>query len=169
MIPVNQVILGGDPLLGSSVINNGIEDQLQLIERYKQSLEAAKQAKQQVQLAQQTNPAPQRLVWDDIDAEISPMTNEQKNKLLQNEEYVDTYSRIQNLVNLELLNLVKGKIENTPEGKDLLSNQLRIVRKLKSKIIEESDREMEMFRKFRDFSRTHPEITYDEFIKMNMQ
>lgn len=38
MIPINQVILGGgDPLLG-----NSLDEQLQLIEKYKQNLEAAK-------------------------------------------------------------------------------------------------------------------------------
>ena len=43
MIPVNQVILGGgDPLLGSSVVGNSLDEQLQLIEKYKQNLEAAK-------------------------------------------------------------------------------------------------------------------------------
>ena len=44
MIPINQVILGGgDPLLGTSVVGNNLDEQLQLLERYKQNLEAAKQ------------------------------------------------------------------------------------------------------------------------------
>lgn len=37
MVPVNQVILGGDPLLGSSIIGNSLDEQLQMIERYKQN------------------------------------------------------------------------------------------------------------------------------------
>lgn len=54
MIPVNQVILGGDPLLGGSVIGNSLDEQLQLLERYKQNLEAAKQMKQQIQPVSQS-------------------------------------------------------------------------------------------------------------------
>jgi hypothetical protein len=54
------------------------------------------------------------------------------------------------------------------EGKELLQRQLKIVRSLKSKIIQDTNREMEMFRKFREFSKAHPEVTYDEFIKANM-
>lgn len=50
----------------------------------------------------------------------------------------------------------------------LLQRQLKIVRSLKSKIIQDTNREMEMFRKFREFSKAHPEVTYDEFIKANM-
>lgn len=164
MIPINQVILGGgDPLLGTSVVGNNLDEQLQLLERYKQNLEAAKQIKQQ------TATAPiQKLIWDEIDSEIVPMTEEQKNMLFQDEDYVETYTRIQGMVQAELLNLVKGRIESTQEGKDLLQSQLKIVKRLKGKIIQETNREMEMFRKFREFSKQHPEVTYEEFIKANI-
>jgi hypothetical protein len=102
------------------------------------------------------------------DAEISPMTDEQKTRMLQDEDYVDTYTKIQDMVQAEILDLVKGRIEATPEGKELLQRQLKIVKKLKGKIIQETNREMEMFRKFREFSKTHPEVTYEEFIKASM-
>lgn len=72
------------------------------------------------------------------------------------------------MVNAEILNLVKSRIESTQEGKELLSHQLKTVKRLKSKIIDETNREMEMFRKFREFSKQHPEVTYEEFIKSNM-
>nr|DAJ95114.1 MAG TPA: hypothetical protein [Crassvirales sp.] len=167
MIPVNQVILGGgDPLLGNSMVGNSLDEQLQLIEKYKQNLEAAKQLRQQAQSVQQ--PVPQRMIWDEIDSEINPMTDEQKARMLQDEDYVDTYTKIQGMVQAEILNLVKGRIEATPEGKELLQRQLKIVKKLKGKIIQETNREMEMFRKFREFSKTHPEVTYEEFIKASM-
>lgn len=166
MIPVNQVILGGDPLLGGSVLGNSLDEQLQLLEKYKQNLEAVKQMKQQAQAVQQV--VPQKLIWDDIDTEIEPMTDEQKSRLLQDEDYMETYTKIQSMVNAEILNLVKGRIESTPEGKELLSHQLKTVRRLKGKIIDETNREMEMFRKFREFSKQHPEVTYEEFIKASM-
>lgn len=169
MIPVNQVILGGDPLLGGSVIGNSLDEQLQLLERYKQNLEAAKQMKQQVQqpMPQQSVPT-QKLIWDDIDAEVEPMTDEQKSRLLQDEDYVETYTKIQNMVSAEILKLVKGRIESTPEGKELLSHQLKIVKRLKSKIIDETNREMEMFRRFREYSKQHPGTSYEDFVKASM-
>lgn len=166
MIPVNQVIVGGDPLLGGSVIGNSLDEQLQLLERYKQNLEAAKQMKQQ-SIPQQPITT-QKLIWDEIDAEVGPMTDEQKNRLLQDEDYMDTYTKIQNMVNAEILNLVKGRIESTPEGKELLTHQLKTVKKLKNKIIDDTNREMDMFRRFREYSKQHPEVTYDEFIKASM-
>lgn len=164
MVPINQVFLGGnDPLLGGSIISNNLDEQLQLIEKYKQNLETAKQVRQQVQSIPK-----QRMIWDEVDAEINPMSDEQKARMLQDEDYVDTYNRIQEMVQVEILNLVKGRIESTPEGKELLQRQLKIVRKLKGRIIQETNKEMEVFRKFKEFSKTHPEITYEEFIKANM-
>lgn len=164
MMPINQVILGGgDPLLGTSVVGNNLDEQLQLLERYKQNLEAAKQMKQQMQASPQ-----QKLIWDEIDAEVNPMSEEQKNMLFQDEDYLDTYNKIQNLVQNEILNLVKVRIESTQEGKELLQSQLKIIKRLKGKIIQETNREMEMFRRFREFSKSNPEVTYEEFIKANI-
>jgi hypothetical protein len=166
MVPINQVILGGDPLLSSSIIGNNFDEQLQLLEKYKQNLEAAKQIKQQIQPT--TNSLQQKLIWNEIEAEIQPMSEEQKALLFQDEDYLDTYNKIQSMVQNELLNLVKARIEASQEGKELLQNQLKMVKKLKGKIIQETNREMEMFRKFREYSKTHPEITYEEFVKASM-
>jgi hypothetical protein len=72
------------------------------------------------------------------------------------------------MVQAEILNLVKYRIENTVEGKDLLNSQLRVLKKLKKKIIENTNKEMEAFIKFREFSKNNPGITYEEFLKSNV-
>ena len=152
MYPVNQVILGGE-----SMFNNidDIDTQIQKMEAYRQKLKQLKDT-------------PKSLIWDKIDAEISPLSSEQKNRLLQNKEYLDTYNEIQSLVQLEILNLVKGKIENTERGRELLNRQLNIVRSIKGKIIEETNREMELFNKFKEYSKIHPNTSYDEFLKSDL-
>lgn len=152
MYPVNQVILGGE-----SMFNNidDIDTQIQKMEAYRQKLKQLKDT-------------PKSLIWDRIDAEISPLSSEQKNRLLQNKEYLDTYNEIQSLVQLEILNLVKGKIENTERGRELLNRQLNIVRSIKGKIIEETNREMELFNKFKEYSKIHPNTSYDEFLKNDL-
>ena len=157
MYPVNQVILGGE-----SMFNNidDIDLQIQKMEAYRQRLKQLKES--------QPQSTQKRLIWDDIDLELSPMSIEQKNRLLQDSDYVDTYNQLQSMVQSELLNLVKAKIESTEVGKELLEKQLKIVRKLKGKIIEDTNREMELFRKFKEFSKVHPNTSYEEFIKNNM-
>lgn len=155
MYPVNQVILGGDSIFSNV---EDIDMQIQRMEAYKNKLK-------QLQAVQ---PQQSKLIWDEIDSVVSPMTDEQKGRLLQDEDYVENYNKIQTMVQTEILNLVKGRIENTPEGKELLQNQLKIVKKLKSKIINDTNREMEMFIKFKEYSKTNPGITYEEFIKANL-
>ena len=96
------------------------------------------------------------------------MTEGQKSRLLQDPEYTEVYTELQNIVQSEILNLVKGKIESTERGKDLLSKQLRIVRKLKNKIISDTNKEMELFNRFREYSKQNPNVTYEDFIKNNI-
>lgn len=155
MYPTNQIILGGDSMFNPM---DDIDVQIQKMEAYKQKLK-------QMQMSQK----PQRLIWDDIDTEINPMSEEQKFRLLQDPEYAEIYNELQMMVQNEILNLVKGRIESTERGRELLSKQLRIVRRLKSKIISDTNKEMELFNKFREFSKTNPSVTYEEFIKANMQ
>jgi hypothetical protein len=160
MYPVNQVILGGE-----SMFNNldDIDMQIQRMEAYRQKLKQLRESQQQPQPVQQ-----RQLVWDEIDAEIAPMSNEQKSRLLQDADYVDTYNELQSIVQSELLNLVKGRIESTERGKELLSKQLKIVKRLKTKIIDDTNREMELFKKFKEYSKEHPNASYEEFIKENI-
>ena len=70
---------------------------------------------------------------------MSSLTDTQKARFFENEEYSEITKTLQEMVQIELLNLVKGKIENTEQGKDLLQRQLRLVKKLKTKIVEETD------------------------------
>ena len=155
MIPVSQINIGGDPLLGAQGYN--IEEQLRQLELRKQSLESMKQLN--------TQAIPQTVIWNEIDAEIKVLSPAQIQKLFENEEYVKIYSRIQELVNAEILNLVKYKIESSTEGNQLLRNQLDILKKLKTKILEDTDREVALFKQFKEFSKTNPNVTYDEFLK----
>lgn len=154
MIPINQITIGGDPLLSNQGLN--IEEQLRQLEVRKQALESMKTL----------NPPPiQTVIWDSIDSEIKSLSQEQVAKLYESQEYVAIYSRIQELVNTEIINSVKARIENSSEGKQLLHEQLNIIRKIKPSIIEETSREVELFKRFREYSKNNPNITYDEFIK----
>lgn len=151
MFPVNQVFLGNsDPLLS----NTDISDQLQRLKTYEA----------QLLKLQNANSKPD-LIWDSIDKEMSSLSESQKAKFFEDKEYSEITASLQNMVQIELLNLVKAKIEGTPEGKDLLQRQLGVVRNLKSKIVQETDNEIAIFNKFREFSKDNPNLTYDEFIK----
>ena len=150
MYPINQVFLGNsDPLLS----NVDITDQLQRLKNY------------EAQLLKLQNVNKPNLIWDSIDKEMSSLSESQKAKFFEDKEYSEITAALQNMVQIELLNLVKAKIENTSEGKDLLQKQLNVVKNLKNKIVQETDNEIAIFNKFREFSKDNPNLTYEEFVK----
>lgn len=157
MYPINQVILGGDPLLSNMT---DLDAQMQAMEAYRKKLQQLKYMQNQT--------VSSHVLWDEIDAEVKPLTEEQRMRMLNDSDYSDVYIKIQEIVQTEILNLVKGKIENSPEGKELLERQLKIVKKLKKKIVEDTNREMEAFKLFKEYSKNNPGATYEEFIKSNI-
>lgn len=174
MIPVTQFILGNsDPLLyPSEKMTNSIDEQIAFLQSQKQAINEAYRRNaipnanngttQNQQVTQQ--PTIQG-IWDAIDAEIAPLTQEQQNMLLSNQDYVNNYNALQSMVQAEVLNLVKGKIEASEDGKHLLEEQLKLVKLLKSKIVEVTNKEMELFKAFKEASKTNPNLTYEEFLK----
>lgn len=85
--------------------------------------------------------------------------------LLSNQDYVNNYNVLQSMVQAEVLNLVRGKIEASADGEHLLEEQLKLVKLLKSKIVEVTNKEMELFKAFKEASKTNPNLTYEEFLK----
>lgn len=174
MIPVNQFILGGsDPLLyPSEKMTNSIDEQIAFLQSQKQAINEAYRrnaipnANNGVTQNQQVTQQPTTQgIWDAIDAEIAPLTQEQQNMLLNNQDYVNNYNALQSMVQAEVLNLVRGKIEASEDGKHLLEEQLKLVKLLKSKIVEVTNKEMELFKAFKEASKNNPNLTYEEFLK----
>lgn len=154
MIPVTQFILGNsDPLLyPSEKMTNSIDEQIAFLQSQKQAINEAYRrnaipnANNGVTQNQQVTQQPTTQgIWDAIDAEIAPLTQEQQNMFLSNQDYVNNYNALQSIVQAEVLNLVKGKIEASEDGKHLLEEQLKLVKLLKSKIVEVTNKEMELF------------------------
>ena len=174
MIPVNQFILGNsDPLLyPSEKMTNSIDEQIAFLQSQKQAINEAYRrnaipnANNGVTQNQQVTQQPTTQgIWDAIDAEIAPLTQEQQTMLLNNQDYVNNYNALQSMVQAEVLNLVRGKIEASEDGKHLLEEQLKLVKLLKSKIVEVTNKEMELFKAFKEASKTNPNLTYEEFLK----
>lgn len=57
--------------------------------------------------------------------------------LLNNQDYVNNYNALQSMVQAEVLNLVRGKIEASADGKHLLEEQLKLVNHDYAKLFEE--------------------------------
>lgn len=153
-------------------MTNSIDEQIAFLQSQKQAINEAYRrnaipnANNGVTQNQQVTQQPTTQgIWDAIDAEIAPLTQEQQNMLLSNQDYVNNYNALQSMVQAEVLNLVREKIEASEDGKHLLEEQLKLVKLLKSKIVEVTNKEMELFKAFKEASKTNPNLTYEEFLK----
>lgn len=94
MIPVTQFILGNsDPLLyPSEKMTNSIDEQIAFLQSQKQAINEAYR-RNAIPNANngttQNQQVPTQGIWDAIDAEIAPLTQEQQNMLLSNQDYVN--------------------------------------------------------------------------------
>lgn len=155
MGPVNMYVGTQDPLLNNQ---RDLDEQLKLAEQRLAAL-------QEINKSRNSNMQSRSPIWDTIDREIEPLTQDQRIKLQNNESYLESYTQLNSMVQSALVDLVKGTIENSEEGKRILEEQLRIIRELKGKIIEDSNKEMELFRKFKEFSKSNSDTTYEDFLK----
>lgn len=98
MIPVNQFILGNsDPLLyPSEKMTNSIDEQIAFLQSQKQAINEAYR-RNAIPNANngttQNQQVPTQGIWDAIDAEIAPLTQEQQN-MLHDVEPCDVYVAI---------------------------------------------------------------------------
>ena len=144
MTPVNQFILGNNPYL------DALDAQIAESKEYQQGLMQLKQS--------EGTP-----LWDKIDSEINTLTPIQQSKMLQNKEYAEVNTKLQGLVWNESVKPVKSKVET--DNKELFSRQLELIGKLKAGIVEEDTGESDLFNEFKEYGKTHPNATYNEFLK----
>lgn len=124
MIPVNQFILGSsDPLLyPSEKMTNSIDEQIAFLQSQKQAINEAYR-RNAIPNANngttQNQQVPTQGIWDAIDAEIAPLTQEQQNMLLSNQDYVNNYNALQSMVPHEICERYKEVLPNDVEPCDV--------------------------------------------------
>lgn len=168
--PQYQVNLGYDPLLTG--MNNPI-DYITQLDNQIQQLNAAKSQiqsqlgnpNQNVQPAQPQQTVQQVNLWNEIDKEVNSLNNDQQAILAQDSVYNNISNELQMLIQQELINSVRDKVANSPRGKELLEKQLNNIRAKKDSIIEEANKELELFKKFQIAAQANPQLTYVDFCK----
>lgn len=144
-----------DPLLSTG---KSLERLAQENEAYTQKLQELKQIPGITSSQRVSTPTP---IWDEIDRIVSSLNDQERAVLNNNKEYYDNSMAIQEMVNSELLLLVKGRIEASAEGKVVLEQQLSFVRRT-SKIAKEETARRDAL--FREYVTEHGDMTWKEFI-----
>ena len=144
-----------DPLLSAG---RSLERLTQENEAYTQKLQELKQVPGITSPQRVSTSTP---IWDEIDRIVSSLNDQERAVLNNNKEYYDNSMAIQEMVNSEVLLLVKGRIEGSVEGKAILEQQLSFVRRT-SKIAKEETARRDAL--FREYVTEHGDMTWQGFI-----
>lgn len=138
-------IIQNDPLLGGFQ-----QERSQLIEEYRRRVETT---------------GSRTPLWDKIDAEIAPLTDEQKKVIFSDEDYIAAQNELAAMVQEQMLRIVKPQIEGNENGRKLLEKVYDIAVVAKKKAISETTKEMELFKQWQNYSVANPDATYNDFLK----
>lgn len=89
--------------------------------------------------------------------------NKKLSKRTINHERIHTKQMKEMLYIFFYLWSVRDKVANSPRGKELLEKQLNNIRAKKDSIIEEANKELELFKKFQIAAQANPKLTYVDF------
>lgn len=147
-----------DPLLNYTDVDyqEQLDSQIAKLQRMKEKMSAVRNA---------PSNEPKRDLWADIEREISSLTDDQKKILATDDVYIGIEQELNFLIQQELINSVKYKVANTKRGNELLEKHLVNLKAKKESIIKESNKEIELFKKFQIAVQANPNLTYAEFIK----
>lgn len=103
-------------------------------------------------------------IWNKIDNEVSNIDKYIIETLNNDETYKSINTQLQTIVQQELLYLVRDKVESRQDGKELLEKQLQVIKQIKSNASEKRNKDIDLFNRFKEYSRIHPETTYEQFL-----
>ena len=108
-------------------------------------------------------------IWDSTDAEMSLVSDKQRADMQRDKEYMEVNAELAEMVQTQMLYLVRGNIEQSPKGKELLSRMLEVTKRVKGAVLTAERAAMEEFEAFRIASAKNPELTMSEFRKSKKQ
>ena len=144
-----------DPLLGNRPSIEQLAHENEIIQQKLQTLQQMP-----------TTPTAQRSntpVWDEIDRITSSLSDQERNFLQSSQEFQENSMAIQEMVNIELVRLVRDRIEKSPEGNEVLNRQLSFMKRAVKTAKEETARRDALLN---EYMTQYSDMTFKEFMEM---
>lgn len=119
-----------------------------------------KQRQQTISMQAQVSQTP---LFDEIDKIEDSLTDIQKQYLMQNKEYVESYQHVAKILQDEELRIIRPRIEATEQGKEALKKHLSIVQRLKKSLLKEEEQKNSLLN---DYLTNHADMAWNEYISM---
>ena len=153
---------GADPLLGSG------PDYSAHLAELEQAQKAIEQQKQSIlKLAQNTQnpeatPASPTPIWDQIDTLTDNMTAAEFQAMQADKNYQKSLGELMEYVGAVQLQLIRPRIEASPEGKKLLEQHLTTVKFLRKAAADNVDKRLA---DFEDYTKNYSHMSWEEYLK----
>ena len=153
---------GTDPLLGSGPDYSAhlaeLEQAQRAIEQQKQSLLKLAQTTQNPE-ATPTSTTP---IWDQIDTLTDNMTAAEFQAMQADKNYQKSLGELMEYVGAVQLQLIRPRIEASPEGKKLLEQHLTTVKFLRKAAADNVDKKLA---DFEDYTKNYSHMSWEEYLK----
>lgn len=154
---------GADPLLGTTY---DYSNQFEELEKAQLALEKRKQAilslKNQSEAELQGRVVSQNPIWDEIDSITAGMSEAEFVSLQENKNYQESLGALMSYVSAVQLQIIRPRIEQSPEGKKLLEQHLDTVKYLHKNASKENDRRMA---EFKDYTENYAHLSWEDYLK----
>ena len=155
---------GVDPLLGSppdySAHLAELEQAQQAIEQQRQSLLKLAQNTPGTEAKPATSTATP--IWDEIDAITDNMSQAEFKAMEADENYQKSLEALMNYVAAVQLQMIRPRIESSPEGKKLLEQHLTNVKFLRKAALDDVNKKMA---DFEDYTKNYSHMSWEEYLK----
>lgn len=149
-----------DPLLFTQPYSPQPDPMAQL-EEEKRKLEDKMAMLRQTGPQQQVRP--QAPVWDEIDAIVSGLSDQEMQFLNSNQEFLESSANVQNILQREYLRIMRPVVEATKDGKQALENHLTLIKRLRNYARDEVNKKYSLFDEYME---KYSNMSFAEFMEM---
>lgn len=144
-----------DPLLGSQQNQTSMDAQ---INDWAQKILELQKQRGAINMQPQQSKTP---LWDEIDKVTDSLTEAQKNYLNQNQDYVESYQEIANMLQREYLRVTRPMVEQTKDGKEALERHLALIKRLRKNAMQAEEEKTALWN---DYITNYSHMTFNDFM-----
>ena len=149
-----------DPILGGQ---QSQQDTLSQMNEWAQKFAELQKQKGNFNMQPQQSKTP---TWDEIDKIMDSLTDTQKNYLNQNQDFVESYQDVANILQREELRIIRPLVEQTKDGKEALNKHLSLIKKLKKNAMQAEEEKTALWN---EYMTNYSDMTFKDFMAMKKQ
>ena len=145
-----------DPILRQQ----GAIDQMSQINEWAQKYVELQKQRGNFNMQPQQSKTP---IWDEIDKIMDGLTDLQKKFLNQDQDFVESYQVVADILQREELRIVRPLVEQTKDGKEALERHLSLIKKLRRNALQAEEEKTALWN---EYMSNYSDMTFKDFMQM---